>query len=152
MPVLALSIMLALSTLSTLSLVAYKFAMPLFGVFLSGWTGAAVIVLIDLVLAWLAWGTYRLQMAAWWGALLLGIAGTVNTWITFARGDLMKMYEKIGMPAEQLEMIRKMGMVETLSQWGPWIAAVCAIGWLAYLLAIRRYFVRGNAGTEWKEA
>ena len=50
--------------------------MPLFGVFVSGAAGAAVILLLALVLAYLAWGTYRLRMAAWWGMLLLWIVGT----------------------------------------------------------------------------
>jgi hypothetical protein len=64
MPVLALSIMMALSVLSISSLVAYGCVMPLFGVFISGAVGAVVILLISLVLAYLVWGTYRLQMAA----------------------------------------------------------------------------------------
>jgi hypothetical protein len=147
MPVLALSLFMALSMLSMLSLAGYRFTLPLFGVFVSGWTGAAVAGLIDVVLAWLAWGTYRLKMAAWWATLLLGIAGTVNGVIFIRHGDLMTMYEKMGMPADQLEMIRKLGMVEMLSQWGPWIAGASAIAWMGYLLYLRRYFVRGRDGT-----
>jgi hypothetical protein len=100
MPVLALSIMFALSLVSMFSLVAYRCVVPVFGVFVSGAAGAAVIVLIDVVLAYLAWGTYRLQMAAWWGALLLGIAGTVNMVHTISRIDPMQMYQKMGMPAD----------------------------------------------------
>ena len=42
-----------------------------FGTVLSGAAGAAVILFVTLVAAYLAWGTYRLQMAAWWGMLLL---------------------------------------------------------------------------------
>ena len=129
------------------SVVAYGCVMPLFGVFISGAAGAVVILLIALVLAYLAWGTYRLQMAAWWGTLLLGIAGTLNMVVTFSRTDLMAMYEKMGMPADQLEMMRKTGFVELMSHWGPWMGLVSGAVWLGYLLYVRRYFVRSGEGT-----
>jgi len=147
MPVLALSIMLALSVVSMSGVVAYGPVMPLFGVFLSGAAGAVAILLIALVLAYLAWGTYRLQMAAWWGMLLLWIAGTVNMVVTFSRADLMAMYEKMGLPADQLEMMRKMGFVESMSHWGPWVGLVSGAVWLGYLLYVRRYFVGSGQRT-----
>jgi len=147
MPVLALSIILAFSVVSLSSVVAYGCVMPLFGVLISGAAGAVVIVLIALVLAYLVWGTYRLQMAAWWGTLLLWIAGTLNMVVTFSRTDLMEMYEKMGMPADQLEMIRKTGLVESMSHWGPWAGLVGGASAVGYLLYVRRYFVRSGEGT-----
>ena len=60
MPVLALTIFLASSIWSMLGLMAYK-RIPMFGMLVSGASGAALIVVIVLVLGWLAWGTYRLQ-------------------------------------------------------------------------------------------
>jgi len=147
MPVLALSILLAFSVVSMSSLVAYGPVMPVFGVFLSGASGAVVILLIALVLAYLAWGTYRLQMAAWWGTLLLWIAGGVNMVLTFRRTDLLELYEKVGMPADQVEMMRKSGFFESMSHWGPWMGLVGAAAWLGYLLYVRRYFVRSGEGT-----
>jgi len=147
MPVLALSILLALSVVSMSSVLASGPVMPLFGVFLSGAKGAVVILLIALVLAYLAWGTYRLQMAAWWGVLLLWIAGILNAAVTFSQKDLLELYEKAGMPADQVEMLRKMGFVESMSQWGPWMGLVGGAAWLGYLLYVRRYFVRSGEGT-----
>ena len=147
MPVLALSIMFAFSFASMFSFVAYKPVMPLFGVLVSGPAGAVAILLIALALAYLAWGTYRLQMAAWWGMLLLGIAGNANMVFTFSRIDVMEMYEKMGTPAEQIEMMRKMGFVEMMSHWGLWIALVGGAWWLGYLLYVRRYFVRRSDAT-----
>jgi hypothetical protein len=143
MPVLALSIMLALSVVSMSELVPYGCVMPLFGVFISGGAGAVVILLMALVLAYLAWGTYRLQMAAWWGTLLLWVAGILNSVVTFSRTDLMEMYEKMGIPADQLEMMRKTGLVESMSHWGPWMD-LGGIACLGYLLFVRRYFVRSS--------
>jgi hypothetical protein len=147
MPVLAVSLILALSILSMSSLVAYGCVFPLFGVFISGAAGAVAILLIALVLAYLAWGTYRLRMTAWWMALLLSIAGTVNVVVTFSRTDLLEMYKKMGTPADQLEMIQKMGLVESMSRWGPWMYLVGGAGWLGYLLYVRRFFVRSGEGT-----
>ena len=81
MPVLALSILHALSAaLCMPSMAVYGWVMPAFGVILSGAAGAAVILSLTLAMAYLAWGTYRLQMAAWWGTLLLCIVGTLNMW------------------------------------------------------------------------
>jgi len=140
MPVLALSIIMAFSVVSMSSLVAYGI-IPLFGFVISGPAAAAVILSIALVMAYLAWGTYRLHRAAWWGMLLLWIAGTVNAVVTFARTDLMEVYEKMGMPADQLDLIRKSGVVELMTQWGPWMTLVSGAGALGYLLYVRRYFV-----------
>ena len=146
MPVLALSIILGFSVVS-MPLSATFCPMPIFGVILSGAAGAAVVLLLTLVLAYLAWGTYRLQMAAWWGTLLFWILGTVNMAVTFSQTGLMEMYEKMGMPAAQLEMIRKSGMIEMMSRLMPWMGLVGGAMWLGYLLYVRRYFVRGRAAT-----
>ena len=85
MPVLALSILLALWVLWMPAMMLFTLAMPLFGVFLSGPAGAAVILFVTPAMAWLAWGSYRLKMAAWWGLLLLFIVGTVVAVVTFSR-------------------------------------------------------------------
>jgi hypothetical protein len=148
MPVLALSIILACSAASCLpSMLIYRGVMPLFGRFVSGPAGVVVILLIALLLVVLARGTYRLQMAAWWGTLLLWVVGTLNMAITFSRVNLMEMYEKIGMPAAQLEMMRKTGVVESMSRWAPAMSVVSGVVCLGYLLYVRRYFVRSGKGT-----
>ena len=144
MPVLALSIIYALCVVSMPLGVVHGPVMPLCGVFVTGAVGAAVILLLTLAMAYLAWGMCRLQMAAWWGALLLTILGTVNMAITFSQINLMEMYEKMKMPPDQLEMIRKSGLIELMSSWAPWIGLVGGALWLGYLLYVRRYFVRGN--------
>jgi hypothetical protein len=145
MPVLALSILLAFSFVSVLSMPAYGCVMPLFGGYVSGAVGAVVMLLIASALAWLAWGTYRLRMAAWWGTLLFCIAGTANMAITFFRTDLMEMYERMGMSSPQLEMMRKSGAIDSFSRVMPWMGLVVGAMWLCYLLYVRRYFLRNVA-------
>jgi hypothetical protein len=144
MPVLALSIIHAFSAVSVLSILAYGGVMPLFGILFSGPAAVVVILLIAVLLAYLAWGTYRLQMAAWWGSLLLWLAGVVSAIVTFARSDLMAMYEKMGMPPDQLELIRRTGIIESINRWGPWLGLVGGAMWVGYLLYVRRYFVGGG--------
>ena len=53
----------------------------------------------------------------------------------------MEMYEKMHMPAAQLEMMRKSGMIELMSRWMPWMGLVGGAVWLGYLLYVRRWFV-----------
>jgi hypothetical protein len=148
MPVLAISLMGALSVVSMPAALAYHSVVPMFGSFISGSAGSVAILLLALVAAYLAWGTYRLQMAAWWGTLLMGVAGILNGVITFSRTNLMEMYEKMEMPADQLEIIRKSGLVESMSPWMPWTMLVTGVLGLGYLLYVRRYFVRGREATE----
>jgi hypothetical protein len=144
MPVLALALILAVGVLSMGAMGVTRFVVPLFGSFVAGTTGAAVVVLIGIVLAYLAWGTYHLQMTAWWGALLLGIAGSLSSAITFARADLAEMYKQQGFSAEQVEMFKQMGLLQSMPQWGIWMGVIGGVGWTAYLLAARRYFVKHN--------
>jgi hypothetical protein len=141
MPVLALSIFLALSVVSMPLALVQGPVIPLFGVLVSGAAGAAVVLSVTLAMAYLAWGSYHLRMPAWWGTLLLCIVGTLNVAVTFSRVDLMEMYEKMHMPAAQLEMMRKSGMVEMMSRSMPWMGLVGGAVWLGYLLYVRRYFV-----------
>jgi hypothetical protein len=140
LPVLALSLVFALSLISMFSMAAYRWTLPVFGSYVSGATGAALVVLIAVVLAWLAWGTYRLQPAAWWGALVVFVVGTANAVVMFAAMDLSELYKKMGMPADQIELMQKAGILEMLTRWGPGLGVAGGIGWLGYLVFLRRYF------------
>jgi hypothetical protein len=142
MPVLALVIMHAAGALSTPSLAIYNWVVPVFGFFLSGPAGAAVICLLAVLLACLAWGTYRLKMLAWWGTVVLGIVYITNSVLFLRRGDLLTMYEKMGFPAETIDMIKKTGVLEMLTSYGVWINVAFGAVWFGYLLYLRRYFVR----------
>ena len=67
--------------------------------------------------------------------------------VTFSRNGLMEMYGKMGIPAAQMEMMRKSGVIESLSRWAPWLGLACGVAWLGYLLYVRHYFVRNDDGT-----
>jgi len=143
MPVLALCLIYVMSLLGMPSAAANGCVVPVFGNILTGAAGAAVILLMTLIFACLAWGTYRLQMAAWWGMLLLGIVGILNM-LMFSQTGLMEMYEKMQMPAAQLELIRKSGMIEMMSRAMPWLGLASGVVWVSYLWYVRQYFVRAR--------
>jgi hypothetical protein len=142
MPVLAVCLLLAFSVVWMPSMAAYNWMMPLFGYVLSGPAGAIAIGVLAILLALLAWGNYRLKLLAWWGTLVFSIVSGVSSAMMFWRGDILAMYEKMGLPAEQIEMIRKTCLLETMTRLGPWMNLGFAAAWLGYLIYIRRYFVR----------
>jgi hypothetical protein len=66
--------------------------------------------------------------------------------VTFLRTDLTERYDKSGMAADRIELIRKTGTGEMMSRWEPWMGLAGGVGWVGYLLFVRRYFVhRGEA-------
>ena len=91
-------------------------------------------------LGYLAWGTYRLKMAAWWGTLLLMIAGFASSVVTFSRVNIVEMYARMGFPAAQLEMIRKLGLANMMC----WVLVPTGAVMVGYLLYVRRDFVRAE--------
>ncbi|MBN2578201.1 MAG: hypothetical protein JXB10_04350 [Pirellulales bacterium] len=141
MPVLALSLILGYSAISLFSLAAYGFVIPFFGVLISGLPGAIVVLMLIFANAYLAWENYRLKIAAWWGTLLLWIVMSLSSFLTFSRVNLMDMYEKMGIPKSQLEMIHKFGVAEWTS--GPmfWLISIFGVMTICYLLYVRRYFI-----------
>ena len=82
MPVLAVSLTLALSGAWMLCAVVSQPVLPLFGQLLAGPAVPALMLLMALIAIWLAWASYRLKMVAWWGTLLLCAAGTVSSLLT----------------------------------------------------------------------
>jgi hypothetical protein len=112
---------------------------PVFGSFLSGIPAAIVLLVLGLVLAALAYGSYRLQRAAWRGTLIVITLWALSTIVTFARGGLMGMYEQMNMPEEQLELIRQWGVANSaVSTTGTAVGALFVLG---YILYVRKYFV-----------
>ncbi|MFH1071394.1 MAG: hypothetical protein V1794_17380 [Candidatus Glassbacteria bacterium] len=138
LPVLGLIIIFAGAAFSMLGTSFTGWVMPFFGVILSGVKGALVALVGLAVLAYLAWGSYKLKIKAWWLALIFFIAGTLSAAITFSRVSLMDFFEKMKFPAQQLEMARQIFAQHenTIFIYSVlWFIAV-----LGYLLYTKRYF------------
>ncbi len=139
LPVLAVSFLFGLWAASMLFMACYHWTMPFFGFIISGATGAAVALIVLLLSVFNAWGTYKLNIKAWWCSLFLIIALTLSTAITFSRVNIWDFYEKMNFPKEQMDMMKQYGMPNNSTMvlsFGLW-----SLVFLGYLLYIRRYFV-----------
>ena len=135
---LALSLMFGFWAASMLFMGFYNWVLPFFGCILSGPAGAAVAIVLMLVMSYVSWGTWHLRLTAWWCAVLSIIVWTVSTILTFTRVDFMQLYEKMKFPAQQLELMKQSGMPHSPAMiwfFGAWFA-----GFLAYLFYTKKYF------------
>ena len=139
LPVLAVSLMYGFWAGSMLLMGFYGWAIPFFGRILSGVTGAGMALVGILLLGYVAWGTYRLRIKAWWCAVLVIIGWAISTGITFSRVSVWDFYEKMNFPEQQLEIMKQCGMPPISAMalfFGVWV-----VGFLGYLLYTRRYFL-----------
>ena len=137
LPVLALSILFALWAVSMLSMGAYGWTFPFFGAILTGISGAVVMLPLALSLAFLARGTYRLSINAWWCAAFLTIAWAASMAVTFSRISILDFYEKMNFPEQQLESMRQYmphGSTMVL------MFALSFAAFFAYLLYTKKFF------------
>ncbi len=138
LPVLALSLLFAVWSCSLLFMGFYGWALPFFGFLVSGPIGAAVALATSALLAYLAWGTYRLDVRAWTCSAGLIFAWALSIGLTFSRFGLMDLYAKMNIPAQQLELMKPICNTR-----GPMFACFCALwfaGLLGYLLYTRRFY------------
>ncbi|MHC4463927.1 MAG: hypothetical protein ACYS9C_08565 [Planctomycetota bacterium] len=138
LPVLALSLMFGFWAVSLSFTVFYGFAIPFFGFILTGLSGAGVALLVILLAGYVAWGTYRLSINAWWCAVLLMIAWALSTAITFSRVSFLDFYEKMNFPEQQLDTIKQFSISQ---DYMVLIIGLSIVAFLGYLLYTRRYFV-----------
>jgi hypothetical protein len=117
----------------------YQWTIPFFGLVLSGLPGAAVVLIYSLLFAYAAWGTYKLQIMAWWCGLFLTIASGISMGITFSRVSLLEFYEQMNMPNESLDIMKEFGVFHDTTTylifWG-----IMAIGFLWFLIYTKKYF------------
>jgi len=143
LPVLAMTLLFGLGAPCMFLMGFYGWTVPFFGVVLSGWAAAAVVLLSACLWGYIAWGSYRLNIAAWWLALVGSLLWTVSAGITFMRVGIMefqqRMYRGVAMPAQQMEVMRE--TVQRMQGVFPVITALWALVIVAYLIWVRRYFV-----------
>jgi hypothetical protein len=139
LPVLAVSLMYGLWAGSMLNKGFYGWAIPFFGCILSGMAGAGVAFIGMLLLGYIAWGTYKLNIKAWWCAVLVTIAWSISMGITFLRVNLFDFYKKMNFSDQQLEIMKQYITPHYFTM--ALFSGVCVVGFLGYLLYTRRYFV-----------
>ncbi len=139
LPVLAVSVILCVWALGMPMMGGYGWIFPLFGYLMTGPPGAVLCLLMAVAFAITAWGAYRLDMRAWWGAAVLIVAWTLSWAITFTQVNLMDLYVQMGFPEEQLKMMEQMMGSQMPAMM--WFGLIWVCGFLAYLVYIRKYFV-----------
>jgi hypothetical protein len=140
--VLGLAFVLAWTALAML----LSAVVPIFG---AGPLSALVCLGIAAFLALLAWAAYKLRPWAWWAALLLWLLGALSA-ASFAqqRMDWKQLYGQMGVPADQVAMVEKMGLFEFLrSPEMLGLVAALVLGTLVFLFWVRKYFRRDVSGT-----
>ena len=140
LPVLALSLMFGLWATSIPFTGFYGWAIPFFGSILNGIRGAAVGLAVALLSCYIAWGTYKLNIKAWWCAALLIVFWGVSMGITFSSVSMLEYYEKMNFSEQQLEAMKQYSMPQGSSM--ALFCGISLIGFMGYLLYTRKYFVR----------
>lgn len=130
----AMMLIMALSGLGVL---------PFFGMFLSGWSGIASMIALAVLALWIGRSWYRLNPAGWWAVLLISLVFSISNILTFARVDIMEMYEKMGYPQEQLDLMRQYNWMDGRTVM--WMSILSFVPFLGYLLWTKRYFGRASA-------
>ena len=144
LPVLAVSLSCAVWVASMLWMGAFNWAIPFFGYILDGIPGMVLVLILLLLLAYTGWGTYKLNMKAWWCALLVIVGWFMSTIITFSADGMLTYYEKMDFPPQQLELMKKYEMIlrPTMNiMMASWVIAT-----ILYLMYIRKYFVAASGG------
>ncbi len=116
----------------------YRWTTHFFGVVLSGIPGAAIVLVYAVLFAYAAWGTYKLQIKAWWCGFLSTVALEVSMVITFSRVSLGEFYQKMGVPQERLEIIQRLDLFSD-----PRVlilGGLGIIGFLGFMIYTKRYF------------
>jgi hypothetical protein len=138
LPVITLSSILGCMAISMPLMGFYRWTSHFFGVVLSGIPGAVIVLVYAVLFAYAAWGTYKLQVKAWWCGFLSTFALEVSMVITFSRVSLGEFYEKMGVPQERLEIIQRLDLFHD-----PRVlilGGLAIIGFLGFMVYTKRYF------------
>ena len=143
LPDLAVACFAWCSAAMMLSLPLAKLAMfPLFGTILTGLPAFLLVIAMAGVMFWIGHSWYRLKVAGWWTWLGLLLVLIVSNLLTFSRVDIIEVYQKMGYPQEQIDLIRKQGWMT--SRFIVWSSLFCSVPMVAYILWVKRFFQERN--------
>jgi len=139
LPVLGLVLLFGFGAVSLLNMVFYGRVVPVFGSLVNGLPGLFIILAMVAVLGYLTRGLYRLDIRAWWAAIVFVILVSVSVILTFSRVNLLDFYAAMNFPAQQIELMKQYGIQDSpiMKLTGLWGLPI-----LGYLLFVRKYFVK----------
>ena len=111
---------------------------PFFGRYLTGIAGSLCFIAMAGIDAYLAIAFFRLRAAGWWFAVFVVPLRLLSVAFTYAKGDMMQAYSKMGMSDAQLKMLNSNPMFrgQVLLWWG----LISMLLFFAYILWLKRYF------------
>ena len=143
LPVLALCLWLAFSVPMMLLLpLAGHGVMPCFGIFLTGLPGALLCLALATLWSYAAWLSYHLKAQGWWLILIAMLVFAASGVMTFARHDVLEMYQLMGYPQAQIDQMRQMGLLTGNRM--AWLMLFSLLPFLGFLIFVKKYF-RGKA-------
>jgi len=117
---------------------------PFFGKYLTGVPGAIGCLVLAAVDGFLAVWFYRVRLLGWWVGIVWLALRTISAAITFARGDLLQAYSRLGWKQAQLEaMSSSPALHGRLVLWWSLLYLLVILG---YMVWIKRYFQNTPAG------
>jgi len=117
---------------------AYGGVMPCFGALVSGLPGTLLAMGLAGLSLWIGWMWYRLKAIGWWALAATMIVFSLSNIITFSHLDIVELYQKMGFPQAQIDLIRRQGLIS--SRFMVWNSLVWLAPMLGYMLWAKRYF------------
>ena len=141
LPVLAVCLWLAFSAPMLLVMpVMGHGVMPFFGMFLTGLPGTLLCLALAALWIYAAWLLYKLDRRGWWLILIAMVVFMVSAVLTYARHDIIEMYQLMGYPQAQIEQMQKIGLFTGNRM--VWMTTFSMVPFLGYILFIKKYFRR----------
>lgn len=114
--------------------------MPFFGMFVTGLPGALVCLSLAVIWGYSGWSLYKLESRGWWLILITLGVYMVSGLLTFARHDVVEMYQLLNYSQEQIEQMQKTGLLQGQSM--KWMMVYSMLPFLIYLLCIKKFLRR----------
>lgn len=139
LPVLALCLWLLFSVpMMLLMPIACHGVLPCFGIFLSGLPGTLLCLALAALWSYCAWLIYHLKPQGWWLILIALLVFGASSLVTFARHDLLEMYQLMGYPQVQIDQLQQSGLLTGNRM--SWLMLFSFLPFIGYLLFIKKYF------------
>ena len=141
LPVLGFCLWLIFSATALLIMsMANHSVMPFFGKLLTGTPGLIVGLTIVAIWGYSAWSLYRLEQHGWWLMLVALTLFIVSNAMTFARHDVMELYQLMGHSPSQVTQARGSGALIAIRM--EWLTAGATVPLLAYLASIKQFITK----------
>jgi hypothetical protein len=116
---------------------------PFFGTILSGFPGSLVYLAMAALWAYCAWRLYKMDGRAWWITLIAILLYGVSTIMTYARHDMVEMYQALGYSQSQIDQVQKTGVFAGKSM--VWMMLFFFAPFLGYIVYVKQYLTGGKA-------